>query len=396
MKKEQITAPGIYSTEALKFAHGVRVGNVLYTSGIIARGPDNEIVGKGDVEAQAHQVYQNIEAILSAGGATWNDVVKYNCYLANPEDRQKARQVHFQYLPYYQRAGATVGMPLLDSDLLIEVDVIAYIGQPKHCISNVPDTFVPLGSPHSVRVGDTIYVTGQQPIAGKQPVLSGGQLGNVASHEAEVIGVGDFGAQAEAVYTNFDNILKANGADWDNVVWSHGYVTRHDIIDEYRDVRYRYHRPGQVAATSVVCSLVGAEWQIEAEIIASMAPRESFTVPGVSVSAGVAHAVRAGNTLYVQGQVARNSDNEPVGVDDFEVQAAQAYKNIDDILRGAGATWDNVVRIKTYLIDRKHGPAVRRERDRYLKPGAYTSTTVVAGFFKPEYMLEVEAVAILD
>ena len=372
------------------------MGNVLYTSGIVARGPDNEIVGKGDVEAQAHQVYQNIEAILGAGGATWNDVVKYNCYLANPEDRQEARQVHFQYLPYYQRAGATVGMPLLQPELLIEVDVIAYIGEAKHCVSNVPDTFVPLGSPHSVRVGDTIYVTGQQPIAGKQPVLSGGHLGNVASHEAEVIGVGDFGAQAEAVYKNFDNILKANGADWENVVWSHGYVTRHDIIDEYRDVRYRYHRPGQVAATSVVCSLVGAEWQIEAEIIASMAPRESFTVPGVSVSPGVAHAVRAGNTLYVQGQVARNSKDEPVGVGDFEVQAAQAYKNIDDILRGAGATWDNVVRIKTYLIDRKHGPAVRRERDRYLKPGAYTSTTVVAGFFKPEYMLEVEAVAILD
>ena len=396
MNKEQITARGIYSTEALKFAHGIRVGNVLYTSGIVARGPGGELVGKGDVEAQAHQVYQNIEGILAAGGATWNDVVKYNCYLANPEDRQKARQVHFQYLPYYQRAGATVGMPLLDSELLIEVDVIAYIGQAKHCVSNVPDTFVPLGSPHSVRVGDTIYVTGQQPIAGKQPVLSGGQLGNVASHEAEVIGVGDFRTQTEAVYNNFDNILKANGVSWDNVVWSHGYVTRHDIIDEYRDVRYSYHRPGQVAATSVVCSLVGEEWQIEAEIIASTAPRESFTVPGVSVSPGVSHAVRAGNTLYVQGQVARNSDNEPVGVGDFDTQAAQAYENLDNILRGAGATWDNVVRIKTYLIDRQYGPAVRRVRDRYLKPGAYTSTTVVAGFFKPEYMLEVEAVAILD
>ena len=39
--------------------------------------------------------------------------------------------MHFQYLPYYQRAGATVSMPLLLSDLLIEVDLIAYIGQPE-------------------------------------------------------------------------------------------------------------------------------------------------------------------------------------------------------------------------------------------------------------------------
>ena len=396
MTKEQITAPGIYSTEALKFAHGIKAGNVLYTSGIVARGPDGEIVGKGDVEAQAHQVYQNLEAILATAGATWNDVVKYNTYLANPEDRQKAREVHFQYLPYYQRAGATVSMPLLLSDLLIEVDLIAYIGQPKFSLSNVPDTFVPLGSPHSVRVGDTIYVTGQQPIAGKQPVLSGGKLGNVASHEAETIGKGDFAAQTEAVYKNFDNILKANGADWTNVVWSHGYVTRHDVINAYRDVRYRYHRPGQVAATSVVCGLVGPEWMIESEIIASMAERESFTVPGVSVSPGVAHAVRAGNTLYVQGQVGRNSQDETVGAGDFDTQAAQVYKNLDDILKRVGVSWDKVVRIKSYLVDRAHGPAVRRVRDRYLKPGAYTSTTVVAGFFKPEYMLEVEAVAILD
>ena len=127
-----------------------------------------------------------------------------------------------------------------------------------------------------------------------------------------------------------------------------------------------------------------------------MAPRESFTVPGVSVSPGVAHAVRAGNTLYVQGQVGRNSQDETVGAGDFDAQAAQVYKNLDDILRGVGVSWDKVVRIKSYLVDRAHGPAVRRVRDRYLKPGAYTSTTVVAGFFKPEYMLEVEAVAGLD
>ena len=396
MIKEQITPPGIYSTETLKYAHGIKVGNVLYTSGVVAWGPDGGIVGEGDVEAQAHRVYQTLEAILNEAGATWNDVVKYNAYLANPEDRQKAREVHFQYMPYYQRAGATVSMPLVLPELLIEVDVIAYIGQPKVCVSNVPETFVPLGSPHSVRVGDTIYVTGQQPIAGRQPVMSGGRLGNVASHEGETIGKGDFVAQADAVYRNFDNILRANGAGWDNVVWSHGYVTRHDVIEDYRNVRYRYHSPGQVAATSVVCSLVGREWMIEAEIIASMAPRESFTVPGVSVSPGVAHAVRAGNTLYVQGQVGRNSRDETVGVGDIEAQAAQVYKNLDDILKGAGASWDNVVRTKSYIADRSYAVPIRAVRDRYLKPGAFTSTTVVAGFFKPEYMLEVEAVAVLD
>ena len=99
MTKEQITAEGIYSTEALKFAHGIKAGDVLYTSGIVARGPDGEIVGKGDVEAQAHQVYQNLEAILAAAGATWNDVVKYNTYLANPRTGRRRERCIFSICP---------------------------------------------------------------------------------------------------------------------------------------------------------------------------------------------------------------------------------------------------------------------------------------------------------
>lgn len=394
MKTETIVAPDIYSTEALKFAHGIKAGNVLYTSGITARDPSGALVGRGDIEAQAHQVYQNLEAILKQSGATWNDVVKYNAYLAKPDDRQAAREVHFQYLPYYQRAGATISTPLLDPELLIEVDLIAYINTPKVCVTNVPDTFVPLGSPHSVRVGETIYITGQQPIAGRQPVLKKGQLGNVATHESEVIGKGDFIAQAEAVHSNFDKILKANGADWPNVVWSHGYVTQQDVLEDMRKVRYKYYEKQQVAATSVVCNLVGPDWMIESEIIASLAPRQSYTIPGVSVSPGVAHAVKTGNTIYVQGQVGRNPQDQTVGADNFEQQAKQVYQNLDNILRGVGSSWNDVVRIKTYLTDRINGPSVRRVRDNYLKPGTYTSTTVVSGFFKPEYMLEVEAVAI--
>lgn len=392
MDRVHIVAPDLYETKG--YTHAVKVGNVLYTSGIVARDKDGQVVGKGDFAAQARQVYRNLESILRAAGATWNDVAKYNAYLVRPEDRQEAREIHFQHLPYYQRAGATIVTPLLDPDLLIEVDLIAHIGSPKHCITNVPDTFVPVGSPYAVKVGDTIYITGQQPIAGGQPLFKSGRLGSAAAYETQVIGKGDIKAQTNAVFKNFDAILKASGASWDNVVWAHGYVTRDDVLEEMRSVRYGYMKMGQVAQTSVVCGLVGPDWLIESELIASLAPRQSFTVPGVSVSSGVAHAVKAGNTIYVQGQVGRDPQDKTVGAGDIEAQAGQVYRNLDNILKGAGSSWKDVVRIKTYLTDRSLIPAIRRVRDRYLEDGSYASTTVIAGFFKPEYMLEVEAVAV--
>ena len=393
MAKEHITVPEIYQT--LGFAHAVRVDNVLYTSGIVAKSKDGELVGKGDITAQAHQVYENLDAVLRSAGATWNDVAKYNAYLLHPEDRQKAREVHFQYLPLYQRAGATVVTPLADPDLLLEVDLVAYIGTPKHCITNVPNTFVPLGSPYAVKVDDTVYITGQQPVIGQQPLLKSGQIGTVAAHEQQVAGKGDIVAQTELVYRNFDAILKATGAEWSGVAMAHHYLTG-NYIEQVRSVRYRYMTEGSVAMTSVVCGLVGPDWLIEGELVASLAPTQSFTVPGVAVSPGVGHAVKAGNTLYVQGQVARDANRNLVGKGDIVAQTEQVYRNLDSILRETGTAWSDVVSVKSYYKQREDFGPGRQVRSSYLQNGHFVSTAVVAGFFDPDFLLEVELIAVTE
>jgi hypothetical protein len=48
-----------------------------------------------------------------------------------------------------------------DPEVRLQVEVVAHLGTAKHCVTNVPDVFVSLGSPAAVKVGDTIYVTGQ-------------------------------------------------------------------------------------------------------------------------------------------------------------------------------------------------------------------------------------------
>lgn len=73
------------------------------------------------------------------------------------------------------------------------------------------------------------------------------------------------------------------------------------------------------------------------------------------------HAIRAGNTLYVAGQVARDEQGAVVG-QDAATQARQVYANIGRVLEAAGARWTDVVKVTTYLVDRADSRAVSAVR----------------------------------
>ena len=64
------------------------------------------------------------------------------------------------------------------------------------------------------------------------------------------------------------------------------------------------------------------------------------------------HAMRAGNTIYVAGQVARDSGGNLVAPNDAAGQARQVFENLRHVLQAAGASFEHVVRVTTYLISR--------------------------------------------
>ena len=358
MPKERIDVPELYPT--VGYTNAVMAAGMLFTSGIIPRDAAGKTVGEGDFETQAHQVYKNLASILNAAGASWDDVAKYNAYVARAEDWAQSRSIHHEYLPAGQSAGSTIVTPLMLPDLLYELDIVAPIGKPKQCV------------PGAVTVDNTIYLDAQQGASG------------------------ELSAQVESMYQGFGQVLEASGAGWGDLVWSYGYVTRHDVISQLRDIRYRYMRAGEVAQTSFVCGLGEPDTLIRSELIATTAERRAFTVPGVSVSTGVAHAVKAGNIVYVQGQLARDVEGNPVAPGDMQGQAESVFRSLDLILQATGASWHDVVRIKNIMTDASKVSEVRRVRDKYLDGMAYTSASVVGEFFVPEFMLEIEAIAVLD
>jgi enamine deaminase RidA (YjgF/YER057c/UK114 family) len=114
---------------------------------------------------------------------------------------------------------------------------------------------------------------------------------------------------------------------------------------------------------------------------------------------GYSHVVevRGGRTLYIAGQVALDDDGKLVGRDDLGAQVEQVFKNLQARLAEGGATFRDVVKLNYYLTDASDLPRLREIRNRYLdleRPPAST-LVVVKQLFREEFLVEVEAVAIV-
>ncbi|HAC64731.1 MAG TPA: reactive intermediate/imine deaminase, partial [Cyanothece sp. UBA12306] len=104
-------------------------GQFLFVAGQIALSPETgEIVGMGDISQQTQQVMANLEAILQAAGATWNDVVKTTVFMRDLTNFAAMNQVYAQYFnPEIAPARACVEVSRLPKDVLVEIDCIAVI-----------------------------------------------------------------------------------------------------------------------------------------------------------------------------------------------------------------------------------------------------------------------------
>ena len=124
------TVPGIWSfPEHQKITHALRVGKTVYISGQTARGPNGEVEGGSDVEAQGTAIWAHIEKVLAAAGASMDDIVKVFQFVVGQENfpaMTRARKAALGEINL--RAVTSVAVAgLARPDLLLEVDVIAVV-----------------------------------------------------------------------------------------------------------------------------------------------------------------------------------------------------------------------------------------------------------------------------
>ena len=102
----------------------VRAGDFVYVSGQVPVDAAGEIVS-GGIEAQTRQVMDNIKAALALAGATFDDVCKATCWLADARDFGAFNRVYMSYFPNGRPARSTTEARLM-IDARLEVDVVAY------------------------------------------------------------------------------------------------------------------------------------------------------------------------------------------------------------------------------------------------------------------------------
>ena len=115
------------------YADAVRFGDLLFVSGVTALGPDQRVVGEGDVVRQAQAVFEGLAKILEAAGASFADVLKVTVFLLDVEDRSRINPVRQAYFGPHKPASTLIGVKALAlPELLIEIEAVVGLPQRAH------------------------------------------------------------------------------------------------------------------------------------------------------------------------------------------------------------------------------------------------------------------------
>jgi enamine deaminase RidA (YjgF/YER057c/UK114 family) len=118
----ELSAPPGYSHVA-----EVRGGRLIYIAGQVALDAQGKLVGKGDLEAQADQVFHNLEAALACVGCTARNVVKFTVFMRDAKDLATYRRARDRFMGEGPRPASTLVevSKLASEDFLIEVEAVA-------------------------------------------------------------------------------------------------------------------------------------------------------------------------------------------------------------------------------------------------------------------------------
>lgn len=131
MEKAFINPDTIHTPRGYTHVVTVQGGRLVFVSGQVAVDKDGQIVGRGDLKAQAFKAAENLAAALKGAGATMADIVKMNTYVVNykQDDYRAVSEMRRAMFPKENPPASTlIGVASLAVDgLLIEIEAVAAI-----------------------------------------------------------------------------------------------------------------------------------------------------------------------------------------------------------------------------------------------------------------------------
>jgi len=128
MKK--IIQPKSLNDPRPRYSQGILAGEgkLLFIAGQTASDKDGNVVGKGDIEAQTHQVFKNLNAVLKEVGGSVDNLVMTTTYITDRKYREGYNRVRQQYYKKSQPTSTLVIISgLANPDYLIEINGVAVL-----------------------------------------------------------------------------------------------------------------------------------------------------------------------------------------------------------------------------------------------------------------------------
>jgi 2-iminobutanoate/2-iminopropanoate deaminase len=107
------------------YSHAIRTGQLLFISGQVPIDPATGSLVDGDISAQTQRVMNNLDAVLKAGGLSFQHVVRTTIFLADMSDFAAVNAVYGTFFSEPYPARATVQVSRLPKDARVEIDAIA-------------------------------------------------------------------------------------------------------------------------------------------------------------------------------------------------------------------------------------------------------------------------------
>lgn len=118
--------------EQFNISQGFRVGDLVIVSGQTANNEHGVLIGENDFDAQAEQVFKNLDMVLKAGGASLDSVIKVTIYLTDMSYFPKIVELRKQYFSKPYPADTIVEINALASpEFMIEIEAVALVNGKK-------------------------------------------------------------------------------------------------------------------------------------------------------------------------------------------------------------------------------------------------------------------------
>lgn len=111
----------------------------------------------------------------------------------------------------------------------------------------------------------------------------------------------------------------------------------------------------------------------------------------------IAAKIRSGNLVFVSGQVPVDAQGNTIGAGDVELQMRATLENLRNAVEAAGGALTDIVKLNVYVTQREHYEVFRKLRREYFSaPFPAATGLVVAGLLNPDWLVEIEAIAIIE